>query len=64
MFMYTMHLWIVCVYHLLNHTLSQATIGDILHRKDALRKMEDLGAQVEEALIFDNKLDSTHPSRH
>ena len=33
----------------------QVTIGTITQRKEALRKMEDLGAQVEEALIFDNK---------
>ena len=47
----------VCTYIL------QATIGDILQRKDALRKVEDLGAQVEEALIFDNKSD-THSLTH
>ncbi|CAI8008734.1 Spectrin alpha chain, non-erythrocytic 1 [Geodia barretti] len=35
--------------------LIKGTIGTILQRKEALRRMEDLGAQVEEALIFDNK---------
>ena len=39
---------------------SQATIGEILQRKDALKKVEDLGAQVEEALIFDNKSEMPH----
>ena len=28
---------------------------DIAMRKEALRKVEELGAQIEEALIFDNK---------
>ena len=43
---------------------SQATIGEILQRKEALRKVEDLGAQVEEALIFDNKSEKTLHNLH
>ena len=35
--------------------LLQATTGEILQRKETLKKVEDLGAHVEEALIFDNK---------
>lgn len=33
----------------------KAMIAEVLQKKDALKKVEDLGAQVEEALIFDNK---------
>lgn len=29
--------------------------GEIATKKDALRKVEELGASIEEALIFDNK---------
>ena len=47
--------------HYTIRTFTQTTIGAILERKDALRKVEDLGAQVEEALIFDNKSEThTH----
>ena len=42
-------------------SLTQATIETVVQRKEALRKMEDLGAQVEEALIFDNKWVTTLP---
>lgn len=39
----------------------KAMIAEILQKKDALKKVEDLGAQVEEALIFDNKSEThTH----
>jgi len=34
---------------------SQAKKDDIAHRKEMLRKIEELGAQMEEALILDNK---------
>ena len=34
----------------------QARANEIHRRKDALRKVEEFGAQTEEALIFDNKL--------
>ena len=33
----------------------QAKKDDIAQRKDTLRKIEELGAQMEEALILDNK---------
>ena len=37
------------------HTPPQAKSEEIAQKKDALRRIEELGAQAEEALIFDNK---------
>ena len=34
---------------------TKAKATEIAKKKEALRKIEELGAQVEEALIFDNK---------